>query len=271
MTGPLRILSLGAGVQSSTIALMAARRDIDTFDAAIFADTGWEPRKVYEWLDWLEEQLPFPVIRASRPGPDLGQLSMSVARGDLPRQGSSLPPWFVPGPSQLPKHCSKEFKTRVVGREIRSMLGLEPGQRGPRAKVVESALGISLDEIQRMKESEQPFVENVFPLIELRMKRTDCLRWMGERQYPRPPKSSCIFCPYRTIAQWRDMRDCEPEDWEAAVAFDRAIRPGYAGLDGEAFLHRQMKPLDQVDLTTAAERGQIEFGFLEECDGMCGV
>ena len=60
------IISLGAGVQSSTMALMAAKGEITPMpDAAIFADTGWEPKYVYDWLDWLETQLPFPVHRVS--------------------------------------------------------------------------------------------------------------------------------------------------------------------------------------------------------------
>ena len=41
----LRVLSLGAGVQSTTLALMAAHGEIGPMpDAAIFADTGWEPQ-----------------------------------------------------------------------------------------------------------------------------------------------------------------------------------------------------------------------------------
>ena len=42
-----RFLSLGAGVQSSTLALMIANGELEPVDSAIFADTGWEPRKVY--------------------------------------------------------------------------------------------------------------------------------------------------------------------------------------------------------------------------------
>ena len=61
------IISLGAGVQSSTMALMAAKGEITPMpDCAIFADTGWEPVRVYEWLDWLETQLPFPLYRVSK-------------------------------------------------------------------------------------------------------------------------------------------------------------------------------------------------------------
>ncbi len=60
----LRVLSLGAGVQSTTLALMAAHGEIGPMpDCAIFADTGWEPNSVYDHLDWLRSPnvLPFPV------------------------------------------------------------------------------------------------------------------------------------------------------------------------------------------------------------------
>lgn len=59
----LRVLSLGAGVQSTTLALLAAHREIEPPDAAIFADTQWEPAHVYEHLSWLRSPnvLPFPV------------------------------------------------------------------------------------------------------------------------------------------------------------------------------------------------------------------
>ncbi len=62
MSEPIHILSLGAGVQSSTLALMAAAGEVSPMPtAAIFADTQDEPASVYKWLDWLEKQLPFPV------------------------------------------------------------------------------------------------------------------------------------------------------------------------------------------------------------------
>ena len=57
----INVLSLGAGVQSSTMALMAAKGEITPMpDCAIFADTQAEPQSVYDYLDWLEKQLPFP-------------------------------------------------------------------------------------------------------------------------------------------------------------------------------------------------------------------
>jgi hypothetical protein len=62
----LRVLSLGAGVQSSTLALMIEKGEVPMVDAAIFSDTYGEPQAVYDWLDWLEKQLSFPVYRVAR-------------------------------------------------------------------------------------------------------------------------------------------------------------------------------------------------------------
>ena len=61
MKANLRILSLGAGVQSSTLALMIEKNLVPMVDCAIFADTGAEPKEVYTWLEWLKTQVSYPV------------------------------------------------------------------------------------------------------------------------------------------------------------------------------------------------------------------
>lgn len=61
----LRVLSLGAGVQSTTLALMAAHGAVGpTPDCAVFADTGCEPRAVYRHLS-----LTYGPGRAAHSGP----------------------------------------------------------------------------------------------------------------------------------------------------------------------------------------------------------
>ena len=66
----LTVISLGGGVQSSVMALMASQSLPPTGsggafdrvpDCAIFADTRWEPPSVYEHIQWLEGQLSFPL------------------------------------------------------------------------------------------------------------------------------------------------------------------------------------------------------------------
>lgn len=69
MSAPtLRLLSLGAGVQSTVLALMAADGTLPSLDGAIFADTGWEPARVYRQVDRLDAVLAeagIPLYRVS--------------------------------------------------------------------------------------------------------------------------------------------------------------------------------------------------------------
>jgi hypothetical protein len=262
------IISLGAGVQSSTMALMAARGEIGPMpDCAIFADTQWEPKRVYEWLDWLEKQLPFPVYRIS-----VGNIRESILgnAGDSDARVASVP-YFVAGGGLLMRQCTSEYKIQPILRKIRELIGLKPRQRGPATPVVSQWIGISFDEMQRMKASRVRYIENIFPLIDARMSRHDCLRWMEQRQYPMPEKSSCVGCPYHDNDHWRDMRDNDPESWADAVAVDAALRATgpRRGKKELEYTHRDLVPLSEVDLTTPADHGQLS--FLDECDGMCGV
>ena len=61
----LRVLSLGAGVQSSTLALMIEKGEVPMVNCAVFSDTMGEPKAVYEWLEWLKKQLSYPVYTVS--------------------------------------------------------------------------------------------------------------------------------------------------------------------------------------------------------------
>jgi hypothetical protein len=256
----LRVISLGAGVQSSTLALMAARGEAGPMpDCAIFADTQWEPAHVYEWLDWLEKQLPFPVYRVTR-----GNLREKVVGG-----GSSMIPAFVGG-TPVNRGCTRDYKVTPIVQKVRALAGYT-GRPAPKTPVVEQWIGISLDEIQRMKGSRQAFIQHRWPLIEKRMRRSDCIRWMEERQYPRPPRSACSGCPFHSNAEWRDLRDNHPEAWADAVLVDAELRnPAIrrTATREPQYLHRSGVPLDQVDLTP--DGGVLDL-FNNECEGMCGV
>lgn len=276
MTEPrLRILSLGAGVQSTTLALMAARRDIGPMpDAAIFADTGWEPASVYRHLDWLATQLPYPLYRVSA-----GNLREDLINRGSGRAGRFVTvPFFLKHPNGKPgigrRQCTSHYKVEPIRKKVRELLGAGARSRIP-AGSCEKWIGISLDEIIRATPSKVQFEVNRHPLLEQRMTRRDCLKWLEERQYPTPPKSACIGCPFHSNAMWREIRDKDPEAWKDAVEIDRTIRkpidrPGIEAMRGEQFMHAQRVPLDQVDLTTLEDHGQGNL-FLHDCEGMCGL
>jgi hypothetical protein len=272
----MHIISLGAGVQSTTMALMAAHGELTPMpDCAIFADTGWEPAKVYEHLRWLMSAnvLPYPVEIVSQ-----GNIRTDIdklAKGESIRgQGrAATAPFFVAGKdgiaAPLRRQCTGHYKIEPIEKHLKEKLGIKPRQRHPREHLVQLWMGISTDEIYRVKPAQLPWINRRWPLIEKRLSRSDCLLWMQRKGYPTPPKSSCIGCPYHSNEQWRDIRK-DNKEWADAVKVDQLIRKGFGSTRSELFLHRSLKPLDQVDLSTAEDRGQLNL-FNNECEGMCGV
>lgn len=111
------------------------------------------------------------------------------------------------------RQCTSEYKLKPIRRKMRELSGLAKGARCKEI-VVTQWIGISRDEIMRMKPSRDAWCLNRFPLVDLGVTREDCLRWMRDRQYPRPPRSACTFCPYHSNAEWRDLRDSQPEAWQ---------------------------------------------------------
>ena len=146
----LRVLSLGAGVQSTTLLLLSARGDLPTLDAAIFADTGWEPAAVYRHLDWL-------IPRATAAGIPIVRVSVGNIRADALRsrvrarrasgQRWAALPYYVDGAdgreAMLRRQCTREYKLDPIRRMIRRLGGLDLSERAADRLEVEEWLGIS--------------------------------------------------------------------------------------------------------------------------------
>jgi len=258
----MRILSLGAGVQSSTLALMAEHGEIEKPDYAIFADTGWEPKHCYDWLDWLETQLSYPVIRVQK-----GNIRDDLIDTLTSNKRFASIPFFVNGGIGR-RQCTTEYKIQPLQKKCRELAGYKKYQRIPE-NTVEMLIGISRDEAQRMKSSREKWIVNSWPLIELGMTRTDCLIWMQKHNYPQPPKSSCIGCPFHSNRHWIEMKRNDPEAWNDAVFVDAALRAngtrGY--MRNEEFMHRSLVPLSVANL---GDEETVDM-FGNECEGMCGV
>lgn len=247
----MRVLSLGAGVQSSTLLLMAVQGDLQ-IDRVIFADTQAEPTPVMDWLSYL-------LPKAERAGIAVdvvtaGNLGTAVLSGN----GAASLPVYTAGGGPLGRQCTRDFKIRPIRRRLQQ---IRNGQ------AVTMLLGISLDEAIRARPSDVKYITNAFPLIDMRMTRLDCLNWMRAHNYPEPPKSACVFCPYRSDRGWRQMRDRDPDSWAHAVSFDQQVRDSRHNLRGQVYLHRSLVPLDMVDLSIPQDHGQVEMFDAGECDG----
>lgn len=282
---PIHLLSLGAGVQSSTLALMAAHGEVPNLPTpagAIFADTQDEPESVYCWLDWLEEEIarcpfPFPVHRVTR-----GKLSSRILTIKTTADGRKFSSTDVPvftlsaNGSQgkvTNRSCTRDFKIDPILKQAR-ILGEVPRKKksGNEVHVIQW-IGISLDEIYRMKPSRDWWAQNIWPLVDMRMSRHDCKLWMQRKGYPEPPRSSCVYCPFHNNHEWRRLKVDEPEAFQRAVDFESALQTAKANSENFSstpFLHRSCVPLAEVDFSTEEDAGQLNL-FLNECEGMCGV
>lgn len=301
----LTILSLGAGVQSTTLALMAAHGEIGPMpDCAIFADTQAEPSAVYRHLEWLMSPniLPFPVHIVSK-----GSLRQEIVDACAGKNGAwGRPPFFVKNADDLKtqllwealplaggdeldrgrrrkrdtgmtrRQCTQDYKLEPIHAQVRRLAGIKPRSPGPRHAVVEQWVGISQDERLRAKPAKQRWIRTRWPLLDLRMTRAHCLDWLRAHDYALPPKSACTFCPFHSDQEWQRLRDDDAASFADAVAIDHALRDDaqHFSLKGTLYLHRSLRPLDQVEFVGAADPAQMglfasQFG--NECQGVCGL
>jgi hypothetical protein len=263
------------------LALMIEQGELPPVDAAIFADVKGEPKKVYEWLEYLKTKItsyPIHVVTWR----DLKQDILDAAKGEYK---AFTAPFYTKNTvtgkkGLLRRQCTADYKIKPVIQEIRRLLGLKKGEKRKAGTQVDLLMGISKDEIVRMRKNQLNYINNVYPLVDKNMTRKDCIEWMEDNFYPTPPRSACTFCPYHSNKEWLDIKNGDPEEWKEVVAMDRAIRNQERFKEknkdqeviDEIFLHRSCKPIDEIDFEKEKNKKQLdfEFGILNECEGMCG-
>jgi len=271
--GKLRVLSLGAGTQSSALLLLLDRepeRVGGRADLAVFADTGDEPSEVYSWLERLRGAVSIPIVVARKAG-----MGPSLSEDQLSLRTSARSPWYTLGPDRdeqrgmLPRNCTRDYKIVPIQQAIRAHLGVKPRQRVQAS--VEQLIGISADEAHRMKPSRESWITNHWPLVDLGWKRADCRRHVEFCGLGTPPRSACIMCPFHNASEWRALRDQAPDEWDRAIDFDRRLRTvsPAMGLRSKPFVHSSRVPLGEAALGDGFRNQPDLFG--NECEGMCGV
>lgn len=273
------MLSLGGGTQSTVLALLADRGELDAPkpDFAVFADTGWEPAAVYENVGWLREVLSFPVVTVTA---DPDRSLRDATREGVNVRGRpwlSIPAFLAERSGEAAgmnwRQCTSDYKITPIRRWVREQLGVAPRSPVPEGACVEMWLGISVDEVTRMRMSPDRWVVNCYPLVDLGLSRQDCVDWFAD-EYPGRvlPRSACVGCPYRSPAGWVEMRDTDPVSFRDAVETDRLLRDsGHNATKmfrNRVFLHPARKPLMEAVMSSVATGDGL---WEEECAGVCGV
>lgn len=246
----MKVLNLGWGIQSFTLAAMVALGELEPIDAAIHADTTHERSATYafaeRWTPWLVERgVNVVTVCDYKASTEVWNGKMIPVFTDNRNKGQAF------------RICTERWKIRPIRRWL---------QTNRNGSTVEQWLGISLDEAERMKPSPVKYITHRWPLIEKRMSRNDCINWLQRHDLEVPVKSSCVFCPYHNRSAWYDMKRENGADWKKAVEVDEAIRKTRPPFD--LFIHRDRIPLYLSN--SISNNGQLDM-FSEECSGFCFV
>ena len=205
----LRVVSHGAGRQTTAMLVLAARGELD-YRLFLFANTGDDsenpatlaylrtvgvPYAAAHGIDILE-------LQRHKRGGEVETLYGRLTEGsqrtiDIPvRMGGDAD--GAPGN----RNCTKDFKLKVVARWL-----VEHGATAE--DPAEVAVGISLDEIWRAgdgKRRMEPWERVVYPLLDLHLRRNDCDRIILSEPLPGGPEG-------QVAAQLRAMWDATDPAW----------------------------------------------------------
>ena len=136
-------------------------------------------------------------------------------------------PFFLVNPDgkkgMLRRQCTNHYKINPIYRHIRKLAGGTPGRPFPQDTHVEMWLGISLDEVGRMKPSREPWAASLAGrpsydspelcrVVRIRISGAHCL------------DQACVINPYRSDEHWLELKHSEPTSYDEAVRFDRWLR-----------------------------------------------
>jgi hypothetical protein len=228
------VWSYGGGTQTAAIAVLVLQGKLPRPDVVVMADTGREIQSTWDYLD----EVIAPGLASI--GLEVQIVSHDYSNYDLWKSDDYL---LIPayttqaGKGKLPTYCSNEWKQRPIRRWLRQQ----------DINDCDVWLGISTDELERMKPSGLNWYRHVYPLIELvPTTRAQCAALVESFGWPSPPKSRCYMCPNQSPLMWSEMRRTQPEEFEKAVTMEIELQQS----DPDVYLHRAMIPLeDAVALT----------------------
>jgi hypothetical protein len=183
------VISYGGGIQSTALVVLAMceRWPIDEIVHVDLVDAESPATREYvvRFREWLQREYRRDITVIER---DL--------YGDMLARPEFTPvPWHGKRERfMLSRQCTRQYKVQPLQRYLYDRY---PGGR------VGLMLGISVDEYHRMRDSSAARIEHVYPLVDRRLTRWQCREVIERAGLAVPWKSSCWFCPYRSVrSQW---------------------------------------------------------------------
>lgn len=260
----MKILSFGAGMQSTALALMSCENTmaeqqgyisphplVPIYDIVIFCDLGFEP-------PWVKAQAEFVRKTCKSVGIRYEQLDTPLYKDLITGFGRkrvvSIPWWTLRDDghkSRMPRNCTIDYKVNQISKFIRwEILGYKKGQRLKEEdkKAHEMHMGFSFEEKRRCKASPNPMFVNHFPLVEMGLVRADNYAYIKDVWGLDTKASSCTFCPFHKNYFFRYMQENEPKAYQQLLEIDTLLRDNdpKPPMDSNLFISRSRKRLTDL-------------------------
>lgn len=256
----LNVLSCGAGMQSTALALMSAEnaikgmvhRDVPIYDAVLFVDTGAEPAWVYSQVRFIRDactlaRIPFYTIDSN--------LHQHYLDNFGKRRVVSIPFWTVDDSGKkgkMPRMCTLDYKIDKMQKFVRwDLLGYPKG--APTEELDKKRhfmhLGFSLEEQRRCSQNKHPMFVNRFPLVEMKWTRADSYAYCLDVWGLDTKASACVMCPFHKNYFYRHLKQECRCDYEIATAFDDLLERGQKTslIHSELYLSRSRKRIIRLE------------------------
>ena len=214
------VISYSGGIQSTALLVLAAQQRAKNAIAVFVNLMSAENPATIRYVEDV----------AARYCADHGISLVSIdvdAVGDMLNNPTHpKPPFRTTSGGFSTRQCTNHWKIRPFRRALRAIMRA----RGVRVRrgAVQVALGISFDELERMSQPNVTYYQHVYPLIDLRLTRADCVSVIASAGLPIPPKSACWFCPYTPRARVQEIARAYPEVEHELIRLDAIINDARA-------------------------------------------
>ena len=266
----MRILSFGAGMQSTALALMSCENAnaskngqepvfplVPIYDLVAFCDLGFEPPWVKRQVEFTRKACEWAGIRFEKLDSPLYQDFME----NFGERRTISIPWWTLGEdghkSRMPRNCTIDYKVEMISKFVRwEILGYKKGQRlrPEDEKAHEMHMGFSFEEKRRCKDNPNRMFVNRFPLVDMELTRADNFAYIKDVWGLETKASACNFCPYHKNYFFKFLKENLPETYQQLVEVDELLRD------------KNPKPPMDSDLFISRSRKRLEDLTPEDCD-----
>lgn len=264
----LKILSCGAGMQSTALALMSCAnklieenragdfnckytQGVPIYDAVIFCDLGLEP-------SWVLSQVNFIKNACEWAGISFYILESNLYEDYINNFGEkrvvSVPFWTVDEngkKGKMMRNCTLDYKINMIQKFIRwEILGYKKGAhtKPEDIKAHEMHIGFSKEEERRCSENPHKMFVNKFPLCDLGLVRADNYAYIKDVWGLDSKASACCFCPFHTNYFFKHIKKHNKPEYEQTLVFDQLLEDQQPNtkINSKLFISRSRKRIKDL-------------------------